>query len=323
MRKSVIGILGAAVVALGTTAAPAFAQEHLTLKSAKTTSSYYMMMVQLSEMMKASSDGKILPTVEESQGSVQNVKESFARPGNFLFTTPPILLAKARAGQKPFKGKPNDTARTLFPMPFLTVHFVVKADSKIKSVSDLAGATFLAGGKGTFCQGASMAIMSTLGVKDSVDIVDIEISSANSAMRNGKIDGFSTCSAYPTPQVIELATTSNVRVLSFSKEELDSIIAKHPKYTRMTIPANTYKDQTKEIKTLTMAVGAYGTEKMSDNVAYTTTKTFWEWKDKLAKESSWWSGVTKPLVGDLGAKLHPGAAKYYKEAGVEIPADMM
>ncbi len=322
MKKTVTGILGAAAMALSVTAAPAFAQEQLTLKSAKTTSSYYMMMVQLAEMMKVSSKGEIIPTVEESQGSVQNVKESFVRPGNFLFTTPPSLLAAAREGKKPFAGKPKDTARTLFPMPFITIHFVVKEDSPIKSVMDLKGATFVTGGKGTFCQRTSDRILETLGIGDTVKAVDLELSAANAAMRNNKIDGFATCSSHPTPQLVELATTNNLRILSFTDEERSKVIGMNPKYGPLSLPANTYKGQTEVVETMALPVGAYGTDKMSDKVAYTITKTFWEWKGKLAKESSWWSGVTEPLVAQLGAKLHPGAAKYYEEIGVTIPDEM-
>ena len=77
--------------------------------------------------MKKASNGEYLPTVEESQGSVQNVTQSRIRPGNFLFTTPPSLLALAREGKKPFEGPPFDNARTLFVMPFVTIHFTVNS----------------------------------------------------------------------------------------------------------------------------------------------------------------------------------------------------
>jgi len=322
MKKTVTGLLGAAVVAMGMVSTPAQAQTQLTLKSAKTTSSYYMMMVQLAEMMKTSSKGEISPTVEESQGSVQNVKESFVRPGNFLFTTPPSLLASAREGKKPFEGQTHDTARTLFPMPFITVHFVVAADSKIKSISDLANTTFVTGGKGTSCQRTTKKFLDILGVGKTVNTVDLELSAANSAMRNGKIDGFATCSSHPTPQLVELATISKLRILSFTDAERKKVLALNPLYSALTLPAHTYKGQDKAVETVAIPVGAYGTDKMDDKTAYTITKTFWEWKDKLAKESSWWSGVTQDLVPKLGAKLHPGAAKYYKDAGIKFPKVM-
>ena len=56
-----------------------FADTKITYKSAKSTSSYYQMGVQIAEAIKKNSNGSIIVTVEESQGSVQNVKEVKAR----------------------------------------------------------------------------------------------------------------------------------------------------------------------------------------------------------------------------------------------------
>ena len=71
IRTLAIGAIGAAF-AFG----PAQAETRVTYKSAKSTSSYYQMAVQISEAMKAGSNGDIIVTVEESQGSVQNVMEA-------------------------------------------------------------------------------------------------------------------------------------------------------------------------------------------------------------------------------------------------------
>src|SRR3546814_17799428 len=111
-----------AVSAFAIIAGPAAAQTRVTLKSATASSSYYVMMVQLGEVLRAETKGQIQATVEESQGSVQNVKEAGKRPGNFVFTTPPSLLAAARAGRKPFEGETGyDAIRTLFVMPYVNV----------------------------------------------------------------------------------------------------------------------------------------------------------------------------------------------------------
>jgi TRAP transporter TAXI family solute receptor len=321
MKTLAVGAALTAGLALSSVSA-AQAQERLTLKSAKSTSSYYVMMVQLAEMTREASDGDISPTVEESQGSVQNVKESFVRPGNFLFTTPPSLLAAARAGEAPFEGTTNDDARTLFVMPFVTIHFVVGADSGIDSVADLAGKSFIAGGTGTFCQKRTNKILELLGLTDDVDIVEVELSAAGDAMRDGKVDGFATCSAHPTPQLVELATTADVKVLSFSDEERAKILDLDPLSGPLTIAAGTYDGQDEAIQTVGVPVGAYGTVRMSDDVAYFVTKTFWEWKDDLAEENPWWNGVTRDMIVQMGAPLHPGAMRYYEEAGIDIPDAM-
>ena len=125
----------ALAAALVLAAAPAFSETRVTLKSASSSSSYYVMMVQLGEMLLEQSGGTILPTVEESQGSVQNVMEAAMRPGNYVFTSPPALVGSALAGTGPFKERPSPKfaeIRALFPIPSLTMHFVVRADSGIK-----------------------------------------------------------------------------------------------------------------------------------------------------------------------------------------------
>ena len=72
--------------AMSLLAGTAGAQDRVTYKSAKSTSSYYQMGVQIAEAMKAGTEGGIIVTVEESQGSVQNVMEVKARGGElFVF----------------------------------------------------------------------------------------------------------------------------------------------------------------------------------------------------------------------------------------------
>ncbi|MEO0750725.1 MAG: TAXI family TRAP transporter solute-binding subunit, partial [Pseudomonadota bacterium] len=123
--------VSAAVVAV-IAAAPAWAETRITYKSAKTTSSYYQMAVQISEAIQEASGGDISVTVEESQGSVQNVMEVRARGGDYVFTTPPVLVRLAQGGKAMFEGKGDpafDDIRALFPIPSLTMHFVMSTDS--------------------------------------------------------------------------------------------------------------------------------------------------------------------------------------------------
>ena len=82
----------------------AFSETRITYKSAKSTSSYYQMGVQIADTIKKSTNGEMILTIEESQGSVQNVKEVAARKGNYVFTTPPVLVKLAIAEKAMFKG---------------------------------------------------------------------------------------------------------------------------------------------------------------------------------------------------------------------------
>ena len=129
-----------------------FAETRITYKSAKSTSSYYQMAVQIADTIKKSTNGDMILTIEESQGSVQNVKEVASRKGNYVFTTPPVLVKLAIAEKAMFKGKGNPNyknIRALFPIPSLTMHFVMSKKSSVTSFEDMAGKTILLG-KGSF-----------------------------------------------------------------------------------------------------------------------------------------------------------------------------
>ncbi len=307
MRLITKALTAIAALAFSTSA---MAETRVTYKSAKTTSSYYQMAVQIAEAMKAGSDGEIIVTVEESQGSVQNVMETRARGGDYVFTTPPVLVKLAKGGKAMFEGKEDPKfaeIRALFPIPSLTMHFVVRANSGIKDFNGMKGKTILLG-KGSFGAKEGAKYLELFGMEGKVDLADVELSNAVPALKNGQIDGFVTAGSFPAPNVIEAAASMPVRVLS-----LDEGQVKLTKRTRLVIPAGTYAGQEKPITTTSLPVVAYTTMAMSEDTAYALTKTFWEQRAKMGEEAKWWNGVDKSLLKNITGPLHPGAIRYYKE----------
>ncbi|MGR3803705.1 TAXI family TRAP transporter solute-binding subunit [Marinibacterium profundimaris] len=312
-RKTLIAgslVLGAAATGLA-------AETRVTYKSAKTGSSYYQMGVELAEAMKAGTDGEISVTVEESQGSVQNVMEVRARGADYVFTTPPALVGLAQQGKAMFEGKSSpqfEEIRALFPIPSLTMHFVMSADSEATSLEDLAGKTILLG-KGSFGANEGAKYLELFGLSDDVTIADAELSNAVNALKNGRIDGFVTAGSFPAPNVIEAAASTPVTVLSLTDDQIAET-----KRTRLVIPAGTYAGQETDIVTTSLPVAAFTTTQMDDDTAYELTKTYWEQKEELADVSRWWNGVTPELLENVTTAFHPGALRYYEEAGIAVPA---
>src|SRR3546814_20025007 len=118
MKKTLTAALAAAALALSC-AAPAAADGRITLKAAKSGTSYYVMAVQLAEAAKTAAGIDV--TVEESQGSVQNVTEAIRRSGGYVFTPQPSLAPSAVAARQPLAvSGGSDPLRSLFPTPDLT-----------------------------------------------------------------------------------------------------------------------------------------------------------------------------------------------------------
>ncbi len=309
--------LGAALAAA--LAAPAAAQTRVTLKSAKAGSSYYQMAVEIAEAVDRATRGDVQVTVEESQGSVQNVMEVRARGADYVFTSPPALTTQAREATGPFEGRGAPAfaeIRALFAMPSLTMHVVTDAEAGVEGIEDLAGLTPLLG-RGSFGATKGEAYLDLFGVADAVTIADVELSNAVAALQNGQIDGFVTAGSFPAPNVVEAAATMEVDILSMSDEQ----IAETGR-TRLVIPAGTYPGQEEEVATTSLPVIAYATAAMDEDTAFQLTRAFWENREAMAEAAPWWGGVAPELLSAVEGAFHPGALRYYEEAGIPVPSSM-
>ena len=294
------------------------AETRITYKSAKSTSSYYQMAVEIAEAMKAGSSGDIIVTVEESQGSVQNVMEAIGRTNNYVFTTPPVLIKLARGGKAMFKDKGNprfDEVRALFPIPSLTMHFVMSEASGVTDFAGMEGKTILLG-KGSFGAREGAKYLKLFGLEGKVTLAEVELSNAVPALKKGAgLDGFVTAGSYPAPNVIEAAASAGATVVSLNDEQV-----KASKRTRLVIPAGTYAGQTSDVVTTSLPVVAFTTTDMDEETAYQLTKTYWENKAKLGEAAKWWDGVSLEMLENILTDIHPGAKRYYQEAGASLAA---
>lgn len=236
----------------------------------------------------------------------------------YVFTSPPGLVSLAQNGKGPFDGRPTEKfaeVRALFPIPSLTMHFVMRADSGATSFADLEGKTILLG-KGSFGAREGEKYLQLFGLEGKVDLADAELSNAVAALKNGQIDGFVTAGSWPAPNVIEAAAGTDVIVLSLSEDQLAET-----KRDKTVIPAGTYNGQEEDITTASLSVVAFATTQMDADTAYALTKTFWEQKAKMGESSSWWNGVSPEMLANITGKMHPGALRYYDEVGFSIRDD--
>ncbi|MGI6066949.1 MAG: TAXI family TRAP transporter solute-binding subunit [Bacillota bacterium] len=106
------------------------------------------------------------------------------------------------------------------------------------------------------------------------------------------------------------------KFISIDEEKRDSLVEKHA-LKKVTIPAGTYNGQDYDVQTVGMPCVLFTRDDVSEEVIYNLTKKLVEEKEYLSKVHVLFEEF-KPEEAwqNTGIELHPGAEKYYKEAGL-------
>jgi len=291
--------------------------ENLSLKSARQTSTYYAFAVGIAETLNKHASGSNV-TVETSAGSVENVKMARMRQ-NFLFTSPPSLVQEAIKAGGQFSEGGYEDIRSLWPIPGLVMHWVVRKDSGVESLEDLAGKRFIPGGAGSAGERITRAVLESKGIYDDINLLTVDLSEGVRAVRNRRAVGFGTSSTPPASMVQEIASTIDVRILELSDADFAKV---SDQYTRTVIPAGLYKGVDQDVDTISLPVALYSTKKLSEDTAYKLTKAFWENRAEWEGTHPAMKLINMQDVNSMKARLHPGALRYYREIGFDVNPGM-
>jgi TRAP transporter TAXI family solute receptor len=137
-------------------------------------------------------------------------------------------------------------------------------------------------------------------------------------MITGELDAFFITSGYPTNAITELASRIPIALVAIDGEGADKLIASLQFYSTDIVPDGTYPGIP---ATPTLAVGAQWvtTSEMSDELIYDITRTLWLSQTRRLLDVGHAKGMIVTLetaLDGIAIPLHPGAARYYREAGM-------
>jgi TRAP transporter TAXI family solute receptor len=191
----------------------------------------------------------------------------------------------------------------------------------------LAGKPFSIGVKNSGTEGSGQTLLANLGIDYSgFQIVNQGYTPTAEGLQNGTIAGANMTGGPPTAAVTQAfaALGDKLSILEFTDEQMTRANGDSTLWTRYVLPAGTYPGQDKEINTIAqpnfMAVNA----DVDEEAVYLITKTIYEnlaFLNNIHPATKVMS-LEKAIAG-LPAPLHPGAARYYKEQGLEIPANLV
>lgn len=213
----------------------------------------------------------------------------------------------------------------------VTVHPIVWADSGIEKWPDVKGKRiFLGPPSGGAAVNSINLIRAVTGYEPDVDYEAIKMpwSSGTQAMLDGKIDVFFRPSGIGAASIEQLGQKKQFRILDATSGNAEGF-AKYiePSHRfQIEIPPGSYTSQIDNDKPVVTTGGTFNlavSASLSEELVYGMTKTIWENLDEIKQTAVTLQSIDpeRPFLG-ANVRLHPGAARYYQEAGVEIPEQL-
>ena len=299
-------------------AGAAQAQQFFRIGTGGTAGTYYPVGGMIANSV--SQPGKIIATAQASNGSLANVT-AVAAGSLEAGMTQSDVANWAYTGTGAFDGKPRITdlrmIANLYPE---SIHLVVKKGSGIKSVADLKGKRVALDEPGSGTLINARMVLAAYGVKET-DIKPeyIKPNQAGDKLKDGALDAFFFVGGAPAGAIAELASSgTGIELVALTGASADGLRIANPYFAVDTIAANTYKDVA-AVQTLAVGAQLVTNAKVDANTVYEITKAMYSEATQKTLQAGHAKGrfITKEnAVKGVGIPYHPGAEKFYKEAGL-------
>ena len=296
----------------------AHAQQFFRIGTGGTAGTYYPIGGMIANAV--SVPGKIVATAQASNGSLANVNAVAGGSMESGFSQSDVATW-AQTGTGIFAGKPNiPELRLIANLYPETVHVVVKKGSGIKSIADLKGKRVGMDEPGSGTLVNARLILAAYGVKEA-DIKPeyIKPNQSGDKMKDGALDAFFFVGGAPAGAISELASSgAGIELLPIDGPQAEGLRMASPFFANDTIPALTYKDVL-GVNTLSVGAQWVTSAKADTDTVYQITKALYSDATQKTLAAGHAKGKLITLqnaVKGAGIPFHPGAEKFYKEAGV-------
>jgi uncharacterized protein len=309
--------LGAGLGALGLAGMPAHAQQQFfRIGTGGTGGTYYPLGGIIAN---AISTDRINVSAVATNGSVANVNGIVGGSMESGFSQADIN-SWAVNGTGIYQGKPKvEELRAIANLYPESVHIVVKKGLNLKSLADLKGKRVSIDEPGSGTLVNARAILGVFGVTEK-DIRPEYLKQQQSTekLKDGSLDAYFQTTGYPLGALVELAATNGFDLLPIEGEARDKILAQYTFFAKDKIPDGTYKD-VKGVETISVGAQWVTSSKQPEALVYEITKALWSDKTRAALDGGHAKGKTiqkSTALFGIGIPLHPGAERFYKEAGL-------
>ncbi len=207
------------------------------------------------------------------------------------------------------------------------IHLVVSRQSGIESVADLPGKRIALGNAGSGAALAAERYFSHLGLIDQINVEYLGYSQAAQAMGDGQLDGFWVLAAFPNASVTEATTFTDIRLLDVYTPGVDAgFFDKYPFYTQRELTGGVYPGIDETVTSFQDTALLVANADVPDDLVYNAVSTIFSDEGlRRMREAHPAATEMKPEDGVVGISvpLHPGAYRYWKQVGTDVPANIV
>jgi hypothetical protein len=238
-----------------------------------------------------------------------------------------MALIMADVGWDAFQGqgkfKEKLAIMTLAVLYINNMHLVTIEGKSIDRVPDLKGKRVSTGAPGSGTEVKALRVLEAYGLDPDKDMKRDKLGASESAgaLKDGKIDAYFWDGGLPTASVTDLGATPGLKLKLISHgDAVPKMTQKYgPLYFKGIIPAKMYPGQDQEVSIARVSNLLICNKGMKDTVAYDIVKTLFEHKPELVAVHKMAEELElAPQADGSPLPFHPGAAKYFKEKGVNL-----
>lgn len=311
-RRALASVIGgmcvvAALVGCGSTPAP----ERFSIAGGGVTGVYYGFGEQLAGALSSRLGADV--SVDETNGSVDNllrVSDGRALLGFAQSDAAADAVAGVGAFREPL------AVQAIARLYDEYVHVVVRSDSDIRRIGDLAGRGVSLGAPSSGVNIVATRVLDAEGVAPTdVDDVALGLAESIDTFRDGEIEGFFWVGGLPTPGLAELFTDAPARLLPIGPETVDRVNAEHGGAYRLAeFPIGAY-GRTQATETMTVPNYLMVAEGASDALVREVVAELFESRSAIAAEVPAAALLDRrQAIFTDPVDLHPGAVEYYSES---------
>ncbi len=290
--------------------------KRISLATGGTAGTYYPVGSGITAIITKYVDG-VEATAESTGASVANLKMIRAGEIDMILAASNTAFG-AYSGQEPFNDAPVDNIRgitALYPEIF---QFVVLEDSGLQKVSDLKGKKVAVGAPGSGTERTAKMLLEAHGITyDDIEAQFLNFGEAITALKDRLIDCAIVGSGIPTSAVVDASASLDINLLEVDKQVMDEFLKQVSFFRLETIPEGTYNGVDKDVLAGASPALLLTSEDMDEELVYQITKAIYEHLDELERVHAQGKNIKlENALKAMSIPLHPGAERYYKEAGI-------